>query len=109
MIYCKCKPSYNYQSIEFEWDITDEKSKKEMYEFYKECLEFLQEVAPEQPDKVLFKTAKPRQKMASEKQLDYMDHLGIKHPKNCTSAQAQRLLDEFKKTHCDLFEDLQAQ
>ena len=89
----KCKPTYNFQSIEFEWEAGSDEDLEPMFKLYDHIVKRLQEIAPEQQP-VKFKTTKPKQKMASEAQLDYMDVLGIKHPSNCTLATAQRLLSE---------------
>ena len=89
----KCKPTYNFQSVEFEWEGSCDEDLEAMFNLYDHIVKRLQEIAPEQDTKpVRFKTTKPKQKMASEAQLDYMDALGIKHPSNCSSATAMRLL-----------------
>lgn len=91
----KCKPTYNFQSVEFEWEAGCDEDLEPMFKLYDTIIKKLQEIAPEQDTKpVRFKTTKPKQKMASQAQLDYMDVLGIKHPSNCTLATAQRLLSE---------------
>lgn len=94
----KCKPTYNFQSIEFEWEAGTELELEAMFNLYDHIVKKLQEIAPEQDTKpVRFKTVKPKQEMASEAQLNYMDALGIKHPKDCTKATANRLLNEALK------------
>lgn len=89
----KCKPTYEFQSVEFEWEASNDEELDAMFNLYSTIVKKLQEIAPEQTP-VKFKTTKPKQKMASEAQLNYMDALGIKHPSNCTLATARRLLSE---------------
>lgn len=53
----KCKPVYNFQSVEFEFEIPDDikdtkiidKLYDSMFKMYEECLHRLKEVAIEQP------------------------------------------------------------
>lgn len=92
----KCKPTYEFQSVEFEWEANNDEQLDRMFELYEHIVNKLQEIAPKQtPTKVM---KEPAQKMASEKQLNYMDYLGIKHPKNCSSMVAKKLLDEHFKS-----------
>lgn len=90
-VYCKCKPTYNFQSIEFEWYLTDS-NKEEMKDLYLELLSFLMDNAPEQA------TAKeePKKKVnpATEKQKAIMDRFGILYPKDCSVEFAQKLIKE---------------
>lgn len=92
-----CKPCYKYQSIEFDFD-TKDGSMEDMKEIYCQCLDILVAIAPEQetsPRPRLPKApAEPKQELASTKQLDYMDSLGIKHPAKCTKALATKLIQD---------------
>ena len=93
-VMCKCKPCYEYQSIEFEWelDLDDVNNQQEMCDLYMRIVRFFQKEAPKQSTP---QGKKPIQAMATQQQLDYMDSLGIKHPKDCSKAQAGRLIDEY--------------
>ena len=102
----KCKPTYEFQSVEFEWVANNDEELDRMFELYSTVLNKLQEIAPKQTPTRVMKA--PKQDKASDKQLDYMDSLGIKHPKNCSKALASKLIeDHFNslKNNCMTFTD----
>ena len=49
-VYLRCKPTYNFQSIEFDWDFDfgDVEDLNKMFDMYVTLLHFLQDVAPDQ-------------------------------------------------------------
>ena len=90
----KCKPTWNFQSIEFEVTIDDnceavaEKDLKGMFELYDQILKGLQKISPVQDQK----NQQPVDPPASQKQKDTMDLYGIKYSPNITSKEAQKLI-----------------
>ena len=92
-VICKCKPTYNFQSIEFEWHLTRE-NYSDMYQLYCDLLQFMIENAPEQ----MVKNGKPEPKEpeepATEKQIALLNKLGVKIPKNLSLKQARILIKE---------------
>lgn len=89
----KFKPVYNFQSVEFEKEINDERDLDFVKETYKKVLEMLQEVAPDQPGPV---KPQPKEAMASDKQVATLIKLGIeeKEAKRMTSKQAYLKIKE---------------
>lgn len=87
----KCKPTWNFQSIEFEWEIEGNVDTKTQYdkmiECYAMCLKSLMEIAPEQPEKT-------REPLASDSQKQIMKNYGIEFDKNTTAKQAQELIKQ---------------
>lgn len=88
----KCKPTYAFQSIEFEWDLTDENF-EEMILLYSRLVEALKDIAPEQPDS----NKKPAKKgpAATPSQLALLDKLKVKHAKDITAKEASVLIDKY--------------
>lgn len=91
----KCKPTYNFQSVEFEYQ-GDLETLEDMFTIYKAVLNELMILAPEQPTKLI----QPIE-MATAKQKEIMDRFGIKYKSTVTKAEAQELikknLEELKK------------
>lgn len=85
----KCKPTYNFQSMEFEWELTDE-NREEMFNLYTDLLEFLEGIAPEQEVKPAKKV-----KLATDKQLDLLDQLGVDYDDDVTQEEASNLIDKY--------------
>lgn len=87
----KCKPTWNFQSIEFEFDIPDnsqsELKMESMFQLYKRCLDGLMSITPEQPEKT-------REPLASDSQKQIMKNYGIEFDKNTTAKQAQELIKQ---------------
>ena len=83
---CKCKPTYNFQSIEFEWDLTED-NYTEMIALYDRIAQDLKEIAPSQPDE----SKGPK---ATDKQKALLDRLKVKYDKNITAAEASKLIDK---------------
>lgn len=83
----KCKPTYNFQSVEFEFAGTID-NLDEMFELYKAIVNGLMALAPEQPTKV----SGPAPELASAKQREIMDKFHIKYKSSITKAEAQELI-----------------
>ena len=92
----KCKPTYNFQSIEFEWEAGTDLDLEAMFNLYDYIVKKLQEIAPEQPTNTVKKEPKPKKKVipATEKQLSIMDKFGIDYPEDCSVELAQKLIQE---------------
>lgn len=96
----KCKPVYNYQSIEFEYEIKNGDDFANMFELYKQLVDGLMMVAPEQPDarkpirvkEPVKKPEPPKEEPATEAQIRIMKDFNVKYPKNCTKKQARDLI-----------------
>lgn len=75
----KCKPVYNFQSVEFEMEINNEVDFNLMTERYKKILDMLQSIAPEQAQvKVVgSKPTKPKELMSTDNQQKYLLGLGV--------------------------------
>lgn len=100
----KCKPVYNFQSVEFEMEIKDDATTKEkqkafedMWDMYKCCIVELTKIAPEQPAPVKA-AAKPSEPMATPKQIDLLvNSFGMvrDEAKKLTQKQASFKINEF--------------
>ena len=72
----KCKPVYNFQSVEFETEVNSPQDEKAMFELYRRILEGLKEVSIEQPP--LAKPVPVKQEIkASPKQVNLLIKLGV--------------------------------
>lgn len=85
----KCKPCYNFQSVEFDFEV---KSPAEdlpaMFMLYKMVCDGLAEIAPEQPDK----SKKPVAELATDGQKQIMKVHGIEFTDKTTKKEAQELI-----------------
>lgn len=101
-VYLRCKPTYEFQSIEFDWDFDfgDEEDLNKMFDMYVTLLHFLQDVAPDQSKPVkrekFDKPFKKEDLLASAKQLALLDKLGVIYPTNCSKSVASKLIEEAK-------------
>lgn len=77
----KCKPVWNFQSIEYEIeiDVNDEESLNCLFKTYDKILKGLQEISPEQAQvKVVGgKASKPKEPMSTDNQQKYLLGLGV--------------------------------
>lgn len=90
----KCKPTYNFQSVEFEY-VGDKDDIPEMMDLYNEVLKHLMAIAPEQPAKVSQGPIKaPKITKPSEKQYDIMDRFHIPYDDTTTAEEASKLITE---------------
>ena len=86
----KCKPCYNFQSVEFEYTIDTPEEIDTMMNIYNMILQNLISIAPNQEAK----EPEVKEEPASEKQLELMKKLKITAPENCTKEQARVLIAE---------------
>ena len=99
----KCKPVYNFQSVEFEFEIPDDikdikvidKFYDSMFKMYEECLHRLKEIAIEQP--ALAKPIPVKQEpKATPNQIKWLVSLGIEQneAERMTKAEAGKKINE---------------
>lgn len=85
----KCKPTWQFQSIEFDWEIipeVDEDSQfQAMFKTYEKVLKGLMKFSPVQDNKQVQKPAEP---LATEKQKEIMRAYGIKFTETTTQKEA---------------------
>lgn len=86
----KCKPTYNFQSIEFEWEVKTPTDVDNVFAIYKELLDGLISIAPNQ-EKV--EEIEP----ATEKQLEILKKFKIKHKANVSKEEANKLIQKSLK------------
>lgn len=86
----KCKPTYQFQSIEFEVAASIDEIPK-VKELYKTVLDQLIEIAPEQDKKSAAKPT-PAEPLATPGQKATMDKFGIQYGPETTKKQAQALI-----------------
>lgn len=94
-ILVKFKPVYNFQSAEFETlvDFDNPDSVDRAFATYKQCLNKLKDLAPDQPKLVDV----PKVELATEAQKKNMDEHGIKYTDKTTKEQARKLITESMK------------
>ena len=83
----KCKPTYQFQSVEFDYNVVTPKDLSEMFEMYNRVLKGLMEIAPIQE-----KQLAPKDPPATQRQKDIMDLHGIKYKPDVTTKEAQALI-----------------
>lgn len=96
VVICHCKPTYEYQSIEFEWFL-NEGNKEDMKALYIELLEFLVENAPAQRNvspkgKSQNSVNTHKEPKATERQLEILQDFEIPYKKGITKAEASELI-----------------
>lgn len=89
----KAKPSYNFQSVEFEVEIQCQKDYDNFLIWYRRIYKDLREIAPEEGAKQP-KKAKAKEPLATEGQIQIMEKYGIEVPDGCTKKQASKLITE---------------
>ena len=89
----KCKPVYQFQSIEFDYEITDKRDLPKLFDLYTEVLNGLMLIAPDQKKDLNQQTVKVV-KLASEKQREIMRKFDIPFTLETTSEEAQKLIQE---------------
>lgn len=85
----KCKPVYQFQSIEFDFEVKDTNDLSEMFDLYRRVLEGLVEIAPEQQKQVV-----NREPPATDKQREIMRINGIPFTNLTTRSEAQKLIQK---------------
>lgn len=81
-----CKPTYQFQSIEFDYECT-EKDIAKMVQMYKKVLDELMKVSPVQE-----KAPVQVSNLATDKQKEIMKKFGIKYTTTTTREEAQKLI-----------------
>lgn len=89
----KCKPVYQFQSIEFDYEITDKRDLPKLFDLYTEVLNGLMLIAPDQKKELTQQTVKVV-KLASERQREIMRKFDIPFTLETTSDEAQKLIQE---------------
>lgn len=91
-----CKPVYNYQSVEFDWDIRldscEADDRGEMEWLYAKMLEMLVRVSQNAPQAEAKKPAAPVEELASEKQKEILRNFHIDFKEPLTKKQAHALI-----------------
>ena len=99
-ILIKCKPVYNFQSVEFELpvDLDNLETLDELFDIFDKILTGLQAIAPEQQkvQVVAPKQQKPKEPMSTENQQNYLLGLGvpIEESKRMTKKEASNMIKE---------------
>ena len=100
----KCKPVYNFQSVEFEYEIDpkNENTIIEMFTVYRTILLYMKNVAPEQEKINTFSKPKPKPKpavrMMSQAQRNWLINLGVDEEdlEDLTYDEASDMIKELK-------------
>ena len=90
-----CKPVFNYQSVEFDWEIpcdNIEESLVAMEDTYSQMLEMLVRVSQNAPQKDVSKPVAPVEEPASEKQKEILRNFHIDFKPDITKKQAHALI-----------------
>lgn len=88
----KCKPTWQFQSIEFDFELCEgadyDAQLVVMFETYDKILKGLQKIAPVQDQK----NQQPAEPLATQAQKDIMDKFHIKYTEKTTKKEAQALI-----------------
>ena len=90
-----CKPVYNYQSVEFDWQINMDNPYPDferMEEMYVRMLQMLVRVSEKAPQKEAGKPSAPVEEPASEKQKEILRNFHIDFKPDITKKQAHALI-----------------
>ena len=87
----KCKPTWQFQSVEFDYNVNGPADLPDMFNIYKKVLQGLMEIAPVQDPKQQAKSAEP---LATQRQKEIMDQHGIKYTASTTQKQAYELINK---------------
>ena len=115
----RCKPTYNFQVVEFEYEVNNDKDLDEMFEWYGKMIQKMIYVSPDQPDQLKNKGGKytdysykanvktvekedlPKveDEPASPNQIKYLVQLGISREdaKTMTKKQAWTKIQELRE------------
>lgn len=85
----KCKPVYNFQSVEFDYTVNGPDDLAPMFELFSKIVKGLQGLAPEQT-----KATVNREPLASEKQRQIMKANGIPFTASTTRSEATALISK---------------
>ena len=91
----KCKPVYNFQSVEFEMEVKNPEDIEIMFDMYEDMIKGLKSVAPEQPAQPKAAPVKQEPK-ATPKQINCLIKLGIDEEtaKRMTMSEANKKINE---------------
>lgn len=98
----KCKPVYNFQSVEFEYELDPKNENEiiEMFTVYRTILLYMKNVAPEQERINTFSKpkTKPNIKMMSQAQRNWLINLGVEEEDlvGLTYEEASNMIKELK-------------
>lgn len=93
-----CKPTYNYQSVEFDWEIKDlGEDINKLKAVYLALTNMLIEIAPEQPEKG---KAVVKEEPATVKQLEILKKFKIPHNPHVSKEEASKLIQNNLKKDC---------
>ena len=87
----KCKPTYDFQSVEFDWPVQSDEDIADMEAMYQKILDMLVRIAPEQGGTKKAK-AVPAEPLATEGQKKTMDRFNIHYDSTTTKKQATALI-----------------
>ena len=90
-----CKPVFNYQSVEFDWDVhqnTTEEDWQTIEFIYSKALEMLVRVSEKAPQKEAGKTSAPVEEPATEAQKQILRNFHIDFKPDITKKQAHALI-----------------
>lgn len=90
-----CKPVFNYQSVEFDWDVhanTVEEDWQTIEFIYSKALEMLVRVSEKAPQKEAGKTSAPTEEPATEAQKQILRNFHIDFKPDITKKQAHNLI-----------------
>ena len=98
----KCKPTYNFQSIEFEAACGNQEDIEDALQLYSFLVNRLIEIAPEQTDskRIAKKKEESKEELATKRQKEILDMYGIPYDKDITKKQAWELIN-FNKNQDD--------
>lgn len=85
----KCKPTWQFQSVEFDYPVQSSADLPDMFKLYDKVLKGLMEIAPVQDTKQVQKSVEP---LATPRQKEIMDNYGIKYTDKTTQKQAYELI-----------------
>ena len=83
----KCKPTFQFQSVEFDYNVQTSADLQPMFDLYNLVLKGLMEIAPIQE-----KQQQPKEPLATPKQKEIMDRFNIKYNATTTAKEAQKLI-----------------
>lgn len=98
----KCKPVYNFQSVEFEYELDPKNENEiiEMFTVYRTILLYMKNVAPEQEKISTYSKPKPKPnvRMMSQAQRNWLINLGVDEEdlENLTYDEASDMIKELK-------------
>lgn len=93
----KCKVVYDFQSLEFDYEVKDEEDKRNMFALYKELLEGLKQLGDEIPNPNKNAKKQPvKEDMATAGQVKFLVNMGFseEEAKRMTKKQAWEKIKE---------------